>query len=197
MVSKLGMGGGILAVLAAVLVAAVGMAPDPGNGTEVLFAPTGNERLIQKRIVRELAAAKKKVVVAIYQFTSKDIAAALVHAKRRGVDVRILIDSTQAGKLEGSWGEALQSIEEAKIPIRRITPEGRNKDHKFEAMRPKFHHKFCVIDGEKVLTGSYNWTILADEDNHENLVVLSGAAVAARFGDQFEKIWKDERILEQ
>lgn len=181
------------ALLAAV--AAVGMISNPKNGVDVLFAPTGDDRLIQKRLVREISSAKRRISVAIYQFTSRDVAQALANAKRKGVDVRVLVDGVQAEKMEGPWAEALEILEAAKVPIRRVVvPGDRGKS---EAMRPKFHHKFAVIDNDRVITGSYNWTVLADEENHENLIILGGTQVAARFQEQFEKIWKDEKLTSQ
>jgi len=35
------------------------------------------------------------------------------------------------------------------------------------------HHKFCVLDGRDVLTGSYNWTHRAAHHNEENLVLTT------------------------
>ncbi|AMR26383.1 hypothetical protein A0257_04205 [Hymenobacter psoromatis] len=42
------------------------------------------------------------------------------------------------------------------------------------------HHKFCVLDGRDVLTGSYNWTHRAAYHNEENLVLTTGDAELAR-----------------
>ena len=34
------------------------------------------------------------------------------------------------------------------------------------------HHKFCVIDRETVITGSYNWTYYAETRNLENIIIF-------------------------
>ncbi|MBI2933897.1 MAG: DUF1669 domain-containing protein [Planctomycetes bacterium] len=169
-------------------------APDTKSSGDVIFAPTGSERLVEKRIVRELRAARKKVVAAIYQFTSKDVAEALIAAKHRGVDVRVLVDGWQASNARGVWGEALRMLADARVSIKRVHPAGAKEEGTSEALRAKFHHKFMVIDGERVMTGSYNWTVLADEENYENLVILSSRSLATQFGQEFEKIWKDGKI---
>ena len=59
---------------------------------------------------------------------------------------------------------------------------------------PKFHHKFCVIVGETVITGSYNWTVLADESNHENLLIVRDTETARKYTAQFEAVWADEGL---
>ena len=42
------------------------------------------------------------------------------------------------------------------------------------------HHKFCILDGRDVLTGSYNWTHRAAHHNEENLVLTTGDPELAR-----------------
>jgi len=36
----------------------------------------------------------------------------------------------------------------------------------------KMHRKFVILDGETVLTGSYNWTLESDEQNCENMLII-------------------------
>ena len=57
------------------------------------------------------------------------------------------------------------------------------------------HHKFAVLDGGTLLTGSYNWTRGAAEKNYENLVLLEEPSLVAEFLGQFEKIWENARPL--
>lgn len=51
------------------------------------------------------------------------------------------------------------------------------------------HHKFAVVDEETVLTGSFNWTYAADNENDENLLVLSDKALAGQYSDEFARLW--------
>lgn len=179
---------------ACVFVLAVALSPvaqDRKPVADVLFSPTGNARLMERRISQELATARRRVVVAMYQFTSKTLAEALAQAKRRGVEVQILVDGSQgSNKLF-----PIETLLAAGIPIRKVWPDGR-KSGRPEMFRPKFHHKYCVIDGERVITGSFNWTVLADESNHENLVILPDRGIAGRYLELFDKVWKDTRITE-
>lgn len=51
------------------------------------------------------------------------------------------------------------------------------------------HHKFIVVDGKRVLTGSYNWSRNAYEKNWENAVVVTNRTVAESFQLEFEYLW--------
>ena len=52
------------------------------------------------------------------------------------------------------------------------------------------HHKFAVIDGSRLLNGSYNWTRGAAEVNFENVVDAAEAGLVAAFAAEFERLWK-------
>ncbi len=57
--------------------------------------------------------AKKSVLVQAYQFTSKPIAESLVQAKKRGVDVMVILDESQVS----SKYSVINELFEQKIPI--------------------------------------------------------------------------------
>jgi len=51
------------------------------------------------------------------------------------------------------------------------------------------HHKFCVLDGRDVLTGSYNWTNKAARHNEENLVLTTDdPELAQHFLREFRRL---------
>jgi phosphatidylserine/phosphatidylglycerophosphate/cardiolipin synthase-like enzyme len=52
------------------------------------------------------------------------------------------------------------------------------------------HHKFMVIDGYIVVTGSYNWSSAAEDRNDENIVVILDRDVVQRFVQEFERVWQ-------
>jgi len=167
-------------------------AQDRSDSAEVLFAPTHDKRLVQERICREIAAARHEIVVAVYQFTSRQLAEALVRAQQRGVEVRVLLDGNQVAE-GGAFAEAVKTLANGKVSVRKVFAAGRDKKGKSSA---RFHHKFCVIDGNRLLTGSYNWTVQGDTDNHENVLLLSNRDLAHQYETRFETIWQDSRITE-
>jgi len=57
----------------------------------VYFSPSGG---CTDAIVRELGAARKQVLMQAYSFTSAPIAKALIEAKKRGVEVKAVLDKS-------------------------------------------------------------------------------------------------------
>ncbi len=133
---------------------------------EVFFSPKGG---CTEAVVKELAAAKATVLVQAYSFTSAPIAKALVDAHKRGVKVEVILDKSQKGEKYTSADFVLH----AGIPI------------KIDAKHAIAHNKIMVIDGETVITGSFNFTKAAEEHNAENLLVIRSADLAAKYADNW------------
>lgn len=60
----------------------------------------------------------------------------------------------------------------------------------------QMHHKYMVIDGDELWTGSYNLSSNAEHNTFENMLVFRGAGSAelvARYEDNFAAIWDTGR----
>lgn len=136
----------------------------------VLFSPRDN---CAQEIIGEINQARGYVDAAMYFFTSRPIAQALVSAKDRGVDVRVCLDEEQP-RYEHSKSRFL---EKAGINLKLISGSG------------IMHNKFCVIDDSTVITGSYNWTTSADLENDENVLIIKSAETAKIYKEQFNRYW--------
>ena len=154
-------------------------APTREDRIEVLFAPTGEKRALQERLAAEVRAAERDVRVAMFHFTSDRLLQALAERRRAGVAVTVLLDATQAED------DLLDRLRAAKIDVRRATPRGEGA---------RFHHKFCVLDAKAAITGSYNWTVLADVASHENVLIARHEGAARAYRDEFDRIWKDKDL---
>ncbi|MBF8279484.1 MAG: hypothetical protein HW385_916 [candidate division NC10 bacterium] len=141
------------------------------NQIACFFSPGGE---IRKVIRDELDRAREEIRVAMYDLTMRTLARALERAHRRGVAIRILFDRIQA---EGPFSK-----------YRYLQKRG--IDCRIERFEGVFHHKFCVIDHRRVLTGSYNWTASAEFRNQENLVWIAEPGVAEGFARKFEELWE-------
>ena len=53
------------------------------------------------------------------------------------------------------------------------------------------HHKFAVIDGKKVASGSFNWTMQAVMGNKENVIVTEDPSIVGPFVAEFESLWEE------
>jgi phosphatidylserine/phosphatidylglycerophosphate/cardiolipin synthase-like enzyme len=118
--------------------------------------------------------ANRSVYVAVYSFTRDSLATALISAKERGVEVRVVIERERAYE-QGSEYPRLKSA---------------GVDVRLDGNPNSMHHKFMVIDGYIVVTGSYNWSSAAEDRNDENIVVILDRDVAQRFVQEFERVWQ-------
>ena len=156
----------------------------PQGSVAVYFSPHGG---CTEAIVAEIAKARKTVKVQAYSFTSAPIARALVEAKRRGVEVLVILDKSQRTE-RGSMARFLQ---DAGVPVWIDALQGRGIAHS----------KIILIDapgssGGTVITGSFNFTRSAEEENAENLLIIRGHAdlMAAYLANFQERLGHAERF---
>ena len=142
--------------------------------TSAYFSPRGG---CTSEIVRLINSSKKTIDIAIYSFTSKKIAKALIDAHKRGVKVRVIIDWGN-GKSRFCVGPLL---EKAGIEVRYKKGSGGGL----------MHNKYAIYDGKTVSTGSFNWTSNAEKRNDENLVVIENDRnLVELYEKNFKKLWK-------
>jgi len=136
---------------------------------------------IARRIERLMAEATESVNAALYRLEEPQLARALGEAARRGLQVRLVLDR---GKYQQTPATE-KLLKEHKLAYR--LSWGRNgKDS-------KMHHKFALLDGRTLLTGSYNWTVQSEEENYDNILVVREPSIAEAFRDEFDFLWKDAK----
>jgi phosphatidylserine/phosphatidylglycerophosphate/cardiolipin synthase-like enzyme len=125
---------------------------------QVAFTPGEN---IAGLIVDSIQKAKRQVLVQAYSFTHKDIAQALVDAKRRGVDVQMLADRRQMETIATSQ---VKWVAEQGVPVW------------IDSEHAAAHNKVILIDtgttNAAVITGSFNFSHAAQHRNAENVLIL-------------------------
>ena len=129
---------------------------------EVYFSPHGGAT---DAITRELNKAKSTIFVEAYSFTSAPIAKALLNAHKRRVKVEVILDKS---KRTQNYSPATFLYNQG-IPV------------KIDAQHAIAHNKVMIIDGETVITGSFNFTKAAEENNAENLLVIKDKKLAERY----------------
>lgn len=151
---------------------------------QACFSPLGK---CSSHIIREIGQAQREILVAVYAFTSDELAGALVKARQRGVKVQVVLDQEFDATNENSMGSFL---EHHGLPVRRLS--GLNKGG--ERGTGLMHEKFAIIDRKVVLTGSYNWTASADSFNDENLLLfLDAGPLAEEYRKEFFRLWGKKR----
>ncbi|UPT74633.1 MAG: phospholipase D-like domain-containing protein [Elusimicrobiota bacterium] len=141
------------------------------------------------RIPESLAAAidktEKTLDLALYDLKLAEAADAILRAHRRGVKVRLIYDMGHAKPPSdpaagGGASPEYSSLVAAGVPVRLLKGGG-----SFGIM----HHKFALLDGELLITGSFNWTRAADEKNFENMVFKTDAALIEGFTRCWNWMW--------
>jgi phosphatidylserine/phosphatidylglycerophosphate/cardiolipin synthase-like enzyme len=118
-----------------------------------------------KAVVDVLTAARSTILVQAYSFTSAPIAKALADAHARGVDVQVILDRRETGTKYSS----ADFVAHAGIPTL------------IDGAHAIAHNKVMIVDGDTVITGSFNFTTAAERHNAENLLVVRDRALAARY----------------
>jgi phospholipase D len=144
--------------------------------SKVLFSPNGG---IRSQIIDRINYSKSAIDVAMYSFTSEDIAQAIVNALNRGVRIRVIMDLEQSSNSHNEFN----FLNNSGIPVRLLSGVGLGI----------MHDKFAVFDGKELLTGSYNWTTNAERHNHEDVIFLKDKKVIAGFEQEFERLWVEAK----
>jgi phosphatidylserine/phosphatidylglycerophosphate/cardiolipin synthase-like enzyme len=141
--------------------------PESCPTVPVCFTPGWN---CTEAIVHALGEAKRTILVQAYSFTSAPIAKALLDAHKRGIQVQVILDKSQRGEKYSS----ADFLANQRVPTM------------IDANHAIAHNKVMIIDGETVLTGSFNFTKAAQEKNAENLLIILDAALAAQYTQNWE-----------
>ncbi len=147
--------------------------PQPVAGTSqptwrACFSPAGG---CTQLVVETIAQAQQTIFVQAYSFTSAPIANALIAAHRRGVHVEVIADKSQP--LERY--SRIAQLTRAGMPVW------------IDALHAIAHNKLMVIDEALVITGSFNFTKAAEQENAENLLVLRDATLAAQYAANWNR----------
>ena len=136
------------------------------------FSPAGQT---ESNIVNAINFTRESADIAVFSFYSLDIAGAVVNAHKRGVKVRVVLDRVQA-----SQSEVGKVLFDNGIPFR--WSQG-------FAGKGVMHNKYAVLDGKLLMTGSFNWSTNAQDNNFENMFYTSSLAYTGPFAAQFENIF--------
>ncbi len=139
--------------------------------TTVCFTPREN---CTDQIINAIDSSHKSVLVQAYEFTSKPIAQSLIQAKERGVDIKVILDKSQTRSkysvINILFEQGIQTWIDFKPAIA--------------------HNKIIIIDNSKVITGSFNFTYVAESRNIENLLIITGDLPLV---EQYVENWKNRQ----
>ena len=127
-----------------------------------------------RRLESYLNRAEQSLDVCMYIMTCESLSNAIVNAYRRGVVVRIIID----GRMSGNDYAQTAVFHKNGIAI------------KMQSSDNTMHHKFAILDGEILITGSTNWTMSAFFGNFDNILITNQCSLVKPFVSEFQKMWE-------
>ncbi len=144
-------------------------------------------------IGQALAQAQQSVQLALFVFSEQRLADILQSRAGAGVEVQALIDPSFAFR---EYSDALDllgvNLKQKCDPFNRpwespIQSVGTPR----LAMGDKLHHKFGIVDGHTIITGSHNWSASANWQNDETVLIIHNPAIAQHFQREFERLYQD------
>jgi phosphatidylserine/phosphatidylglycerophosphate/cardiolipin synthase-like enzyme len=133
------------------------------------FAPEDN---VEDHIVSEISNAKSYIDFATFTFTSVPISNEIMQKMQEGVKVRGIYETRQASQY---------------CTYDTLKTAGANVI--YDSNPKTMHDKFFVIDGQTVITGSYNPTKQANTENDENLLIIKDSLIAQTYEGEFNNLF--------
>ena len=164
----------------------------------VQFSPTSSTKpwnLSSNGLIgKALEKATKSIDLALFVFSEQKLADILETEHQQGVQVKALIDPGFAFR---SYSEGLDLLG---VALSNKCKYEKN-NHPWQSPMTtagvpqlpkgdKLHHKFAIINGETVITGSHNWSAAANYKNDETVLIIQSATVAAHFAREFERLYE-------
>ena len=131
-------------------------------------------RTCDEMLARLIDSARSKVLVAAYSLKNRWIAEALIRAHGRGIEVKVILDASQAR----AGGSQYWNLWLSGIYVRTL----------WDA-RP-MRYGFAMIDDDVFVAGSYGFS--RSEEGYESVVGLQGEVVR-RYSEEFERLWVDAK----
>lgn len=172
---------------------------------------------VADKIVEHINAAEKSIWIASGHLRSRPISEALLakHAADPDLDIKVYLDGqeyvsefahreevatteeclVEAGDSETKQQDCLDKDYHYSFDVDRAGIDLRFKYYAYRwhySYAEQMHHKYMIIDGERVLSGSYNYSDNAEHNTLENMVIYEEAGfpgIVSRFEENFMSIW--------
>lgn len=118
------------------------------NTNEIYFLPN-EKNLVKDKIEALIGNSKEEIIIAMYNFSYKKFAKALVKSSKKGINITVLLDSEKIKKDD------------------KIYKYFKNNGIKTIISNKKMHLKTAVFDRKEAIIGSLNWTKESFNENNE------------------------------
>jgi phosphatidylserine/phosphatidylglycerophosphate/cardiolipin synthase-like enzyme len=142
------------------------------NGTpiQIYFSP---EDKVMSHMIPYVSSAQSNIRFLAFNFTDDSLAKAMIDRANAGVDTAGIYEKTGS---ETDSSE-MKTFYCANVPVRQ---DG----------NPRFlHDKIIVIDNHIVISGSFNFSSNATENNDENVIIVDSPEIASLYMQEFDRLW--------
>lgn len=148
--------------------------PNPGVQVgdlwvENYFSPDDD---VESQLLSVLSGAEQSIHFMAFSFTLDSVGDMMMAKADEGVEVAGLFEARGANSV---YSECTRLLDYG-IDVR------------LDGNPRVMHHKVIIIDGETVVTGSFNFSANASEDNDENVVIIHSPAVADYYEAEFFRL---------
>lgn len=125
---------------------------------------------IQSKIIDEIRNAKYIIWIAVAWFTDRVIFDELIQKKQEGLNIQVIVS-------DDGINSSLPFVDH--FETFKISP--------YSMCDNIFHEKFCIIDLQTVIHGSYNWSKKA-QYNKEDITTTKSYELAQKYADRFKEL---------
>ena len=133
---------------------------------------TDNKEIF-KEILQILITARKQIQVASAWFTDPELLNTLIQKQKTGVKVSVIISDQKDNQ---------------KLPFHKLIRAGGKVTRVKNSGYGVMHQKFCIVDSDTLIHGSYNWTVNAKNNNHESVIITNYKQTILEMQDLFNKL---------
>ncbi len=142
-----------------------------GIHLDIYFSP--QDKALKNAVIPLINSSKNYVYIPAFLVTDREMTEALINAKKRGVDVRLIVDALNASAKHSKHN----LLRNGGISI------------KTENYAGKMHSKSVIVDDKYVIIGSMNFSNSGENKNDENLVVIRSSEMAKFYKKNFLYQW--------
>ncbi len=137
------------------------------------FSPNGG---VRDWLLKAIRASRSSIDIAMFNFSSQDLADALLERKLAGVKIRLVLDRRQTNN-----NKVVPFLKENGFDL--LLKDGRTE-------KGVLHHKFAIFDRTVVETGAYNWSNNAEVNSFECVTFSDDASDAAAYQSAFDPLYE-------
>jgi cardiolipin synthase len=135
----------------------------------LFFLPAYSIAIVQSpsaegEILQLINSAHESLYIEVYLLSSNSVVDALIAARERGVDVRVILEERITGNANPNSFSRLSSGG--------VDVCWASKEYKLT------HSKYIIVDGKKALVGSHNLSDAAFKENRETSLLVEGNVVS-------------------